>query len=87
MAATNKRTLCHGFAGSASGCSHDSAACGLAQAASAPVDEQPPVDAEPFDGEGGPDWGHACVDRRFTKIHANCGRVHPRLWLNASERQ
>eukprot|EP00974_Lingulodinium_polyedra_P072521 7017336-Lingulodinium_polyedra.AAC.1 len=34
MAATSKQTLCHGFASSASGCSHGSATCEHVQAAS-----------------------------------------------------
>eukprot|EP00974_Lingulodinium_polyedra_P126992 11200412-Lingulodinium_polyedra.AAC.1 len=73
MAATRKQTLCHGFASSTNGCSHDSATCEHAQAESAPMDERPPADADPPDGESDPDWGNTDVDRWLTKIHVKCG--------------
>eukprot|EP00974_Lingulodinium_polyedra_P091694 8887343-Lingulodinium_polyedra.AAC.1 len=69
--------LCHGFARPPNGCSHDSATCERVQAASASVDERPPTDAEPPDGENEPDWGNTYVDRRLAKSHVNCGHVHP----------
>eukprot|EP00974_Lingulodinium_polyedra_P113588 10997765-Lingulodinium_polyedra.AAC.1 len=69
MAAASTQTLCHGFASSTSGCSHDSVTCEHVQDASASVGERPLADAEPPDGEGNPDWGHASVDRWLTRIH------------------
>eukprot|EP00974_Lingulodinium_polyedra_P076142 7373407-Lingulodinium_polyedra.AAC.1 len=41
------------------------------------MDEQPPADAEPPDGESDPDWGNTHADRWLTKIHVNCGHAHP----------
>eukprot|EP00974_Lingulodinium_polyedra_P120456 11175093-Lingulodinium_polyedra.AAC.1 len=51
--------------------------CAHVQVASASVDERPSADAEQSDEYGDPECGNSTVDRWLTKIHVNCGHVHP----------